>query len=469
MKILMIASEAVPMIKVGGLGDVAGALPKACNTLGHDMRIMIPQYSNLETKLKLNSIMTGLKIDSPAGEQAVELNQSESGQVIVYTLDNPHYFDIRDIYHNDLERYFFFSQAVLKILPRLPWQPEIIHCNDWMTALIVRGVRKYGYPYRSLFTIHNLNYQGNFAGHEYIQRAMGDYRKDYPPRVASVPASLMPLAILAAHEINTVSETYAREITTPEFGADLDNLLRYRQDHLCGIQNGIDTEIWNPQQDPHIPSNYNSETLELKVRNKVALQHELGLTVDPHVPVAGMVQRLDEQKGLDIFLEGIDNFFGQSAFQLIIQGKGRQDYQDRLIELARRYPHKLAVYNGYSDPLAHRIYAGCDMFLLTSRFEPCGLGQMIAMRYGTIPVVRHTGGLVDSVPEFNADLSEGRGFVFHDYSAAALFKAVKRALDTYYYNRKRWLSARERISRLDLSWQNSALKYEELYKKLLNG
>jgi starch synthase len=428
----------------------------------------MPQYNNIASQFTLKPEISGLKVDVLSNFQGINLNQTESGNVPVYTLENQAYFGTSEVYVNDLERFYFFSRAVFEVLPRLSWQPEIIHCHDWMTALIVLWAKKAGYPYRSLFTIHNLNFQGNFENHSAIGRELEGDWKLCPEGSPALPAGFLGQGIVWADEINTVSETYAREISTPEYGVGLDNLLRYRQEHLCGIMNGIDDEVWNPNSDPFLESHFDSDTLQLKSTNKTALQKSLGLPVDAGIPMIGMVQRLDEQKGLDIFLEGVDRFLSENAVQIVIQGKGRVDYQDKLRQIAAGHPRQLAAVLVFEEPLAHRIYAACDLFLMSSRFEPCGLGQMIAMRYGAVPVVRHTGGLVDSVPEFNSDLSTGNGFVFHDYSASALFKTLKKALDTY-YNRKLWFAARERVSRIDLSWQQSALKYEALYQKLLKN
>jgi starch synthase len=465
MKILFIASEAVPLAKVGGLADVTGALPKTLREIGHDARILIPQYNNIPRQFELKSEIRDFKIDFLSSSQNIDINQTLTGDVPVYTLNSPLYFGTPEIYVNELERFYFFSKAVHAILPHLKWQPEIIHCHDWMTALIILWAKKYGYPYHSLFTIHNLNFQGYFDGHPAINQELQADWKFCPQGAPALPSCFMGQAILWADELNTVSETYAREITTPEFGVGLDSLLRFRHDHLSGILNGIDYEVWNPQTDGWIDKRFDSYSLSTKTDNKIALQKACGLPIDSEIPMVGMVQRLDEQKGLDIFLEGVDKFLDQTNVQIVIQGTGRLDYQDKLQQIAEVHPRQVATIMVFEEALAHRIYASCDLFLMPSRFEPCGLGQMIAMRYGAIPVVRHTGGLVDSIPEFNSDLTEGNGFVFHEYSAEALFSNLGNALSAY-YNRKLWGPARERVSRIDLSWQKSARQYEKLYSSL---
>ncbi len=462
MKVLFIASEAAPLAKVGGLADVAGALPKALISLGHDVRIIIPQYHDISAGFALKPEIRGLEVKCLSADRKINLNLTLAGGVPVYTLENPGYFGTREVYVNDLERFYFFSKAVFEVLPRLNWQPEIIHCHDWMTALLPLWCKKAGYRYRSLFTIHNLKFQGHFAEHPGIRRELEDDWGAGPAGAPPAPQCFLAQAILQADRINTVSQTYAREICTPEYGQGLDTLLRYRQEQLSGILNGIDYEVWNPLTDPCLETRFDSESLALKAGIKMALQKFCGLAVDPDIPLIGMVQRLDEQKGLDILLEGIDSFLDRNPAQLVIQGTGRADYQERLQQIAGRHPRQMAACITFEETLAHRIYAGCDLFLMPSLFEPCGLGQMIAMRYGAIPLVRHTGGLVDSVPEFNSDLTEGNGFVFHDYTAHALFATLVQALDSYHQKRL-WLMARERVSRLDFSWQASALQYAALY------
>jgi starch synthase len=467
MKILLIASEAVPLAKVGGLADVVGALPKALRTLGHDARILVPQYPDVAARFSLVTEIAQYNVRSWGETRAAGINTTVIGGIPVYTLNSPSVFSTSEVYTNDLERFYFFSRAVFEILPQLRWQPDIIHCHDWMTALIVMWARRAGYPYRSLFTIHNLNFQGSFS---VDSRVGSELKTDWvhsPPGAPAAPSCFLAQAILWADQINTVSPTYSREISTPEYGLGLDSLLRFRRDNLTGILNGIDHDIWNPLLDAYLPSKYSSERLTNKTLNKTALQTEVGLPVGPDIPLIGMVQRLEEQKGLDIFLEGIDNFLVQSPAQIVLQGKGRLDYHERLNQVVKSHPNQVSVTLEYQEPLAHRIYAGSDLFLMPSRFEPCGLGQMIAMRYATVPVVRHTGGLVDSVPEFSTDLNRGRGFVFHDYSSTALFQTLRKALAVYINNRKLWSSAAQRISRADLSWQASALEYDILYRKLL--
>ena len=296
-------------------------------------------------------------------------------------------------------------------------------------------------------------------------------RKDwdyYPPDAPRPPYSFLSQAILWADMVTTVSETYAREITTPQQGFGLDPLLRYRaaRDELRGIVNGIDYDYWNPQTDDYLAVNFNSTSLKKRVLNKIALQKTAGLPVDSSIPLIGMVQRLDAQKGLDILAQAVDTILQETGVQFVILGKGWNNYEEMLRQVASRSPQQVSVFIAFEEALAHLIYGGSDMFLMPSHFEPCGLGQMIAMRYGSLPVVRHTGGLVDTVPQMSPDLSEGNGFVFHDYTGEALFQAVKEAVSAY-RKRDAWERAVQRVSREDFSWSSSARRYEALYRQVL--
>jgi len=463
LKILFVASEAAPLAKAGGLADVAGSLPRALRRLGHDVRLLIPQYYGLDSRYPLKPVISDFSLAFE--HDTASINIIDIKGVPVYLLDNRHYFGTRDIYSNDLERFYFFSRAVFEMLPALDWQPDIVHCHDWLTALLVLWQKKAAQPYKHVFSIHNLAYQGNFdASFRYyslLKKEWENTPRDTPP----LPLTFMSPAVLWADLITTVSQTYAREITTPEYGSGLDRLLRYRQDKLTGIVNGLDMEDWDPQKDSLLPLNYSAGDLHNRIFDKIALQRVTGLPVDSEIPLIGMVQRLDEQKGLDILGQGVDRLLRESGAQLVIVGKGRDNYERLLGEITARYPRQAAGMVAFEEPLAHLVYAGSDIFLMPSRFEPCGLGQLIAMRYGAIPVVRHTGGLVDTIPGFNADLTTGNGFVFHDYSAEALVSAVSRAIEAY-KNQDRWKTAVKRIMQLDFSWNTSAREYEKVYRRV---
>ncbi|HIE16605.1 MAG TPA: glycogen synthase, partial [Dehalococcoidia bacterium] len=355
---------------------------------------------------------------------------------------------------------------VFHMLSRLDWQPEVIHCHDWHTALIPTWVRREGLKYATVFTIHNLAYQGSFD-HTFL--AYSELDKDWqlwPPDAPEPVLNFLSQGILWADVVTTVSETYAKEILTPEYGEGLERLLCYRREQLVGIVNGLDYEEYNPATDRFIPLRYDISTADKKVGNKLALQRHAGFTEDVEMPLIGMVSRLDEQKGLDIVIESFDYFFRETKAQMVILGRGREQYHSLLRQAADKYPERLAVFIEFDDILARLIYAGCDIFLMPSRFEPCGLGQLIAMRYGAVPLVRHTGGLADTIEDLTPDLGEGSGFVFKDYDSDSMLVAVKRAVDSY-RNKEGWWGVVRRIMALDFSWQASAKKYESLYRSLL--
>jgi starch synthase len=371
MNILFVSPEMAPLAKVGGLADVVGSLPKALRSMGHDVRVLMPQYKSLDTtRFPLSPVKTGIRIPLPLGSQTVNLNLTDCGGVPVYTLENQEYFGTREVYFNDLERFFFFSRAAFEILPQMDWQPRVVHCHDWLTALAVMWIKKAGYPYATVFTIHNLTYQGffdeNFMRHH-------DLKKDWdysPPGAPRPPRCFISQAILWADMVTAVSETYAREITTPELGVGLDALLRYRGESLVGILNGLDTDYWDTQTDPFLPVNFGPGEMPKRTLNKIALQKVCGLPVDSDIPLIGMVQRLDEQKGLDILLPGVDQLLNETGAQLVILGEGWDNYENAIRQLASRYPRQVASYIAFEIALAHLIYAGCDMFLMPSKSEP---------------------------------------------------------------------------------------------------
>jgi starch synthase len=470
MKILFVASEMTPLIKVGGLADVVGSLPRALRARGHDVRVIIPQYGLFDSSsYPLKTLKKDLHYSYLGDHQAFDLNQTEYSGVPVYTIRNSYYFGYPEIYSiYDLDHFFFFSRAVFQVLSSLDWQPEIIHCHDWHTALLIMWLKKAASPYATVFTIHNLGYQGAFLPGFRQSHGLTEDWSNTPEGLPPLPSSFMAQAVLKADLVTTVSETYSREITTPELGVGLDAFLRFRQEEgaLLGIVNGLDQQDWDSSSDGYLPVNYTPETFKKRALNKVALQRIAGLPVNGDVPLIGMVQRLDEQKGLDILGQAMDAALKENGVQFVILGRGRDNYESLVRDLSARYPQKVAAVIGFEEPLAHLIYAGADAFLMPSRFEPCGLGQLIAMRYGALPIVRHTGGLVDTVPEFDAALTSGNGFVFHDYSAKGLLSAIRQA-STAYKNRPAWQQAAQRVMKVDFSWQASALKYEEAYRSLL--
>ena len=468
MNVLFVAAEATPLVKVGGLADVIGSLPKALIERGHDVRVIMPRYGIIKAdEFPVIPVIDNLNIEVMKTTKQVSLKLTELGSgVKVYLLDSDEFYNSTEVYGKDeLRRFFLFCRAILDILPELDWQPDIIHCHDWHTALIPLWLKKNGSHYASIFTIHNLAYQGFFDGNFLVDVGLENDWQLRPAGAPDPPLNFMSQGILWADVVTTVSETYASEILTPEYGVGLDYLLRYRQGRLFGIVNGLDYDEFNPATDAFIPTRYDVSTVDKRIGNKLALQKRAGFIEDATVPLVGMVSRLDEQKGLDILTAGFDPLFQNTEVQLVILGKGREEYHDLLRQAVSRYPQKLAVFIDFDDALARLIYAGCDMFLMPSRFEPCGLGQLISMRYGAVPIVHHTGGLVDTVQELAQDLSKGSGFVFQDYDSGAMLIAIQRAVNSY--KKKAWQNVMRRIMALDFSWQASARKYEALYRKAL--
>lgn len=469
MRILFVAAEASPLARVGGLAEVIGSLPKALRARGHDARLMLPQYDGIN--LNEYSLITlkdrfEVALMSRIEPASLKVTTLKSG-IPVYLIENTRYFGGKEIYgRNDLERFLFFSRAVLEILPQLDWQPQIIHSHDWHISLLVMWLKKTHSPYILIFTIHNLAYQGAFDETFLVRSNLKPDWEEYPAGAPKPPLNFLSQGILWADLVTTVSETYAKEIVTPEHGTGLDFILRYRQKDLLGIVNGIDYDEYNPETDPYLQANYNSSTPERRVINKLALQKRANLPQDAEIPLIGMVQRLEEQKGFDILIRAAHPLLQETTTQLVILGKGSEYYQSLLRQVASQYPQQVALFTEFDDLLAHLIYAGGDLFLMPSRFEPCGLGQLIALRYGALPVVRHTGGLVDTVSEFTLDLKEGSGFVFRDYTPEALITAVKKGIAAF-SDKGAWYRAIRRVMQLDFSWQASALKYEATYRRLL--
>lgn len=476
MKILVVAAEVVPFAKVGGLADVTGALPKALKRLGHDVRVAMPKYQRIrDAKFGLEPLLADVAVPmdgrlEPAGVKRGLLG----GDIPVYLVDSQRYFDREGIYGyaDDDERFIFFSRAVLEMLPALDWQPDVIHCNDWHTAIIPNWLKTL---YRddgrfnrvaTQLTIHNLAYQGIF-GHRVLEIAgIGSFGFVYSDRGGDGPVvDLLGRGLQFADGINTVSEQYAREIQTPQLGEGMDEILVERGDRLCGILNGLDYDELDPSNDRHIAAHFDFATLERRVENKLALQREAHLAVDPEVPLIAMISRLAGPKGFDLLTQALEPIMNQ-PLQLVIMGTGDQQYHELLHAAAKRY-HNLAIFLTFNTPLAQKIYAGSDMFLMPSRFEPCGLGQLMAMRYGSVPIVRRTGGLADTVQDFDPRTGQGNGFSFERYDPLELFATVVRATEHYKYKGV-WRQLVERDMRLDFSWTRSAQKYVEAYRRAID-
>ncbi len=471
MKILFVASECTPIAKVGGLGDVIGALPKALAELGLDVRIAIPKYRIIdENKYHFELIASKIKVK----EEFINIYQGflPESKVVVYPLENEKYFGENGVYlaksafvdsFKEIQRFLFFSQTIPEIFKSLDWQPQIIHCQDWHTALIPLLLKtKYRIQNtKTLLTIHNLANQGKWVAGEILNflGLRGDEAESLKIIDKEGNISIFEQGILNADILNTVSQNYAQEIKTKEFGEGLEQDLIKRQNNLFGIINGIDYERFNPETDPDIKTNYSFNSLKKKTENKIDLQKILGFSENEHLPLFGIINRLTSQKGVDLVI-GIIPKLVKLNCQLVILGVGEDAYEKKLEEFSKKYPQNISTHIRFDPILAQKIYAGSDIFLMPSKFEPCGLGQMIAMRYGSIPIVRKTGGLAETVQD------KKTGFVFKDYKKDALFKSLKECLDVY-DDRDKWKELIENAMSQDFSWKKSAEKYSKLYKKLI--
>ena len=462
MRILFIASEAFPLAKVGGLADVTSSLAIALRDLGHEPCLILPKYSSIKAHTQDIQVENFTVSLMGRSEPATLKKTLLKGRIPVYLVENQRYFGMEGIYTQDeLERFLFFSLSIPSIISQLDFRPDVVHCHDWHTALIPLGLKKSKIALPSIFTIHNLAYQGPFDRQFFLRSGLSSVWQEYILLDApKPPLNFMSQGILLADIVTTVSPTYASEILTPKYGEGLEQLLNYRRNELFGVINGIDYDEYNPATDPYLESNYDSTMIERRADNKLALQRKSGLPQNSDIPLFGMVSRLEEQKGIDLLLQSIEPFISETRAQLVILGEGREHYHKLLTETALKYPDRLSVLTAYDERLARLIYSGSDIFLMPSRFEPCGLGQLISMRYGAIPVVRHTGGLADTVK----DVAEGNGngFVFQNYTILEMLETIKRA-EKSFYHRAEWQKLMRHNMKLDFSWKSSARRYEEIY------
>jgi starch synthase len=479
MKILFVASEVTPFAKTGGLADVASALPKTLKALGHDVRIMMPFYSSVEKggmAVRKGRKSASVLVDGV--EKKGFLRQASLGEIPVYLIENKEYFARDELYGtssgdypDNALRFSFFCRSVLELLKKMDFRPDIIHCHDWQTALIPHYLKheRKNDPFFAktgvIFTIHNLAYQGLFPS-EGLE-AMGLSRECFTIDGLEFygKVNLLKGGILAADLITTVSEAYCREVQTPEMGCGLHGVLQTRKDDFFGILNGLDYDEWNPAMDKDIMKNYSHASLSGKLVDKIGLQRLMGLASAPDIPMFGMVSRMVAQKGFDLICELLPQF-AKAPLQLVLLGNGEERYLKALNECKAAGARNIAFASGFDHDLAPKIYAGSDMFLMPSFFEPCGLGQLIAMRYGAVPVVRRTGGLADSVFDPLDSDKTPNGFLFEEYTAEALWAAINRAM-TAYQDRVFWKKLMRRGMSCDYSWQNSVQKYLELYKRAL--
>ncbi len=472
MKVLYAASEALPFIASGGLGDVAGSLPQALRKRLVGCRVVMPLYDKIKQEFKDNmKFITSISVPVAWRRQYCGIFEARSGGVIYYLLDNQYYFKRDSLYgfYDDAERFAFFSRAILEIIPHIDFKPDIIHCNDWQTALTpvyysTIYADKPGYEnIKTVFTIHNIQYQGVY-GEELIDNVVGIDHAHKSLIEYDGAVNLMKGGIECANAVSTVSPSYANEILDPWYSHGLDTILRQRCYKLRGILNGIDVENYNPETDKDIFKNYSADNVRGKYVNKKELQKLLGLPEKSDIPVMGMVTRLVSHKGLDLCKEVLDELLETTDIQLVVLGSGDYQYEEFFRGLAQRFPEKVGLCLGFIPDLARKIYAGADFFLMPSKSEPCGLSQMVALRYGTIPIVRETGGLRDSVTD-SGD-GEGNGFVFSSYNARDMLYAIKRAVSGY-ADKAGWPILVKRAMDSDNSWGKSANDYIKMYKEIL--
>lgn len=474
MNLLYATSEAAPFVKTGGLGDVAGSLPIALKQKGVDARVILPLYRCIDQKYKDQmTYIDHIYINMSWRKQYCGVFSLEHEGITYYFVDNKYYFNgdkPYDFIHLDCEKFIFFSKAVLSLLPTLGFRPDVINCNDWQTGAIPVFLDTfYDNPFyrgiKTVMTIHNLRFQGRWDFNK-IKDAMGisDYYFTSDKLEYYKDANLLKGGIVYANKVTTVSETYANEITTPEYGEGLDGLLSSRRADLSGIVNGISPE-WDCKTDKYIYKNYSIETIKDKRINKTELQKELNLPVDENKFMVGIVSRLTDQKGFDLVAYAMERLC-EGGYQVVVLGTGDEQYENMFRHYAWKYPDRVSANIYFSNEMSHKIYAACDAFLMPSRFEPCGLSQLISMRYGTLPIVRETGGLKDTVIPYNEYTGEGTGFSFASYNADDMIYVINYAMRTYYDKRDKWDQIVKNAMQQDFSWDVSANKYISLYENL---
>lgn len=470
MKALFVTAEMSPLAKVGGLGDVAGSLPRALRAAGADVRVAMPMHGAVErASLHLRHVLQRVQVPWHDGPQPVDVWQADVRGVPVYLLENARYFGRPQVYgfDDDVERFLFFCDALLACGPHLGFRPDVVHAQDWHAALLLARLAAHPRdPWAAagrVYTIHNLALQGNFdegfARHFGIDGGLTP--PDGLPRETAFSA--MAQGIIHADRVNTVSETYAQEIMTPHYGAGLDGLLRARAAVVSGIVNGLDYEEFDPRTDPAIATHYGVDTLDARAAGKRALQEEAGLPADERAAVFGVVTRLFAQKGIDLVPAAFEPVLTARDAQLVVLGTGDEAVHRMLLDLQAAHPRKVKVWLEFNPPLGQRVYAGCDVFLMPSRYEPCGLGQLISLRYGAVPLVRRTGGLADTVQDADLAAATGNGFLFDHADPHELTATAERAL-TAFADREGWRALQERGMKQDWSWGRAASKYLELYE-----
>ncbi|MBI5875942.1 MAG: glycogen synthase GlgA [Deltaproteobacteria bacterium] len=480
-KVLIATPEAIPFAKTGGLADVTGALPKVLKGLGCDVRLIMPFYRQIQESGEKNEIKdAGIQVSVPLGfrELNVPVFQSSANNVPAYFLKRDEYYDRKYLYtmpdgdyFDNAERFILFSRAVIEAIKKLNFKPDIIHCHDWQTGLIstfLKTIYKND-PFfadtKTLFTIHNIAYQGQFPKSHFQLTGL-------PPDVFTPDGvefwgnmNLLKAGIVFSDIVTTVSEKYSKEIQTPEFGYGLEGVLQAKKGNLFGVLNGVDYDDWSPEKDKFIIAKYDYKDLSGKAKCREDLLKEYKLSLPDDAPVIGIISRLADQKGFDILSEAMENLMAMNL-GMVVLGTGEKKYHELFEGLAKKYPKKLGVKITFDNKIAHKIEAGSDMFLMPSKYEPCGLNQIYSLKYGTIPIVRATGGLDDTIQDYDAKTGAGNGFKFKEYSSAALVKKIKDAL-CIFADRKEWKKLAQKAMQQDFSWEMSAKRYVELYERLL--
>ena len=477
-KILFATSEAVPFIKTGGLADVAGSLPKCFDKKYFDIRVILPKYACMKQEWKDKmEYVTHFYMDLGFKNCYVGIMQMQYDGIQFYFIDNEYYFSGPKPYDSapwDLEKFAFFSKAVLSVLPVIGFRPDIIHCHDWQTGLIPVYIKdsfndnSFYHGIKTIMTIHNLKFQGIWDKQKVIDiTGLNEYYFTSDKLEAYGDANYLKGGIVYADMVTTVSDSYAEEIKMPFYGEHLDGLMRARSNCLRGIVNGLDYDEYNPETDPLIYANYNAKTFRKeKIKNKRGLQKELGLDQNDKTFMIGIVSRLTDQKGFDLIDYVIEEICAEDT-QLVVLGTGEERYENLFRHFEWKYHGRVSANIFYSNERSHKIYAACDAFLMPSLFEPCGLSQLMSLRYGTVPIVRETGGLKDTVEPYNEYEGKGTGFSFANYNAHEMLATIRYAKDVYYNRKREWNKIIDRGMAMDFSWNHSAKKYEDMYNELI--
>jgi len=489
-KILYVTSEVVPFIKTGGLADVSSALPQKLMELGHQVRIVVPKYGAIdERKYKIHEVVRLKDLTTNIGNKEVTFSLRSSflvgqkARVQIYFLDNPEYFGKRhslyadplsgDYFKDNDERFILLAKSVFELIIKLGWVPDIIHCNDWQCGLIpsylktVYNDSEIFKDVKSLFTIHNLGFQGVFPKSNFAKTGLPDSLNSEKGIIHKGKVNFLKAGLNYADVINTVSETYANEICkNDDISSGLKNVLCKRKRNLYGIVNGIDTLIWNPEKDKKITTKYSIKSIKDKKANKKSLEEKFGFDYDENIPLIGMISRLEDTKGFDLVKKSFKELMSLNV-KMVLLGTGEKKYHKFFDEAAAKYPGKFACYLGFDDEIAHLIEAGADIFLMPSKYEPCGLNQMYSLVYGTVPVVRETGGLADTVINYNSKNGTGNGFAFKKYDSKEFIKTLKQAIKVYNDDKKSWEKIMKVGMKSNFSWLNSAKNYVNLYKKIV--